>query len=297
MRPARLQAGALYMVGSALAFSVMTLLVKAAGQRLPSQEIVLARGIVSLALSYVLVRRAGVDVFGTNRRVLLARGTLGFLALSCVYYAATHLPLADATVLQYLNPAFTALLAAAFLGERFGPRLGIATAGSLAGMLLVAKPPFLLGHAVGLRPDVAAVLAGVSGALFSAGAYVLVRVLSRTEHPLVIVFYLPLVTVPGTLPLVVGDFVWPTGFDWPLLLGVGLATQAGQVWLTRGLVAEHAGRAMALSYLQIVFAALWGACFFREIPDAWTLAGAVLVVGSSLVVALERRPIADAAVR
>ena len=54
--------GARYMIVSAFAFSVMTLLVKLVGQRLPSQEIVAARAAVTLVLSYVALRRAGVPV-------------------------------------------------------------------------------------------------------------------------------------------------------------------------------------------------------------------------------------------
>ena len=96
---------------SAFAFSVMTLFVKLAGERIPSQEIVLARSLVSVALSFLLLRRAGVSPWGHDRRGLWLRGLTGYFALSCVYAAVTHLPLADATVIHYLNPAFTALLA------------------------------------------------------------------------------------------------------------------------------------------------------------------------------------------
>jgi drug/metabolite transporter (DMT)-like permease len=277
--------GSLYIVGSAFAFSVMTLLVKMAGERLPSQEIVLARAVVSLVLSYALLRRAAVSPWGRAPRLLVMRGLVGFLALSCVYYAVTHLPLAEATVIQYLNPAFTAVLAAAVLGERLGPALVTASGVSLLGVALVARPAFLFGGASpGLDPFAVAV--AVCGALFSAGAYVLVRRLSATEHPLVIVFYFPLVTVPATIPALWSQPVWPVGREWLVLLGVGCATQAGQVWVTRGLALEPASRATALSYLQILFATLWGAAFFGELPDPLSILGAGLIVGGTLAVGL-----------
>ena len=68
------------------------------------------------------------------------------------------------------------------------------------------------------------------------------------------------------------------GIEWLLLGGVGLATQLGQVSLTRGLQSEPAGRATAISYFQVVLAAGWGVLFFAEVPDAWTLAGALLIL-------------------
>ena len=280
--------GSLYMIGSALAFSVMTLLVKVAGQRLPSQEIVLARAVVSLVLSYALLRRAAINPWGRSRKLLVGRGVLGFLALSCVYYSVTHLPLAEATVIQYLNPAFTAVLAAFLLGESLGLPLLAASALSLLGVALVARPPFLFGAAMS-NLDPVAVGVALCGALLSSGAYVLVRRLSATEHPLVIVFYFPMVTVPATLPVLWSHAVWPAGWDWLVLLGVGCATQAGQVWLTRGLSLEPASRATALSYTQILFATVWGASFFGEMPDLFTMLGAVLIVGGTVMVGLLSR--------
>ena len=102
-----MQKGVGSMVLSALAFSLMTVFVKLAGERLPSQEIVVARAALSLALSWSLLRRAGISPWGNERRALWLRGLLGFAGLSCVFAAVTHLPLAEATVLQYLHPPIT----------------------------------------------------------------------------------------------------------------------------------------------------------------------------------------------
>jgi drug/metabolite transporter (DMT)-like permease len=275
------------MVASALCFSVMTALVKAAGQRLPSQEIVLARAAVALVLSWLLLRRAGVAPWGTRRGLLLLRGTFGFLGLTCVFYAVTHLPIAEATVIQYLHPVFTALLAAPFLGERAGRALVGGVALSLLGVAAVARPDALLAGAAGLDPM--ALAAAVGGAFFSGCAYVTVRKLSATEHPLVIVLYFPLVATPASIPAVLPVFVMPRGLEWLLLLGVGVFTQLGQVAITRGLQHEPAGRATALSYLQVPFAALWGVLFFAEVPDVWTLCGAALILGGTLLAIADAR--------
>ncbi len=284
MRPS----GAAYMVGSAFAFSIMTLLVKVAGARLPSQEIVFARAVVSLVLSYALLKHAGQPLWGKQRKLLFGRGLLGFAALSAVYYSVTHLPLAEAAVIQYLHPGFTAALAVLLLGERIGPRLLIGGLVSMAGVVLISGPAFLFGAGASSL-DPFAVGVAVLGAMLSAGAYVLVKRLSADEHPLVIVFYFPLVTVPATVPTMWNDAVMPQGWEWLVLSGVGLATQAGQVWLTRGIQLETASRATALSYLHIVFAACWGALFFGEIPGARAVAGALLVVSGTAAVAFDKR--------
>jgi drug/metabolite transporter (DMT)-like permease len=278
----RLSLGFRYIAASAFCFSVMSLLVKLAGQRLPVQQIVLIRSAISLVLSLAVLRAAGVHLWGSRRRLLLVRGVFGFLALSCFYYGVVHLPLADATVIQYTNPAFTALFAVWVLREPVGLREAAAVVAALAGVVLIARPAFLFGGG-GLDPFAAGV--ALAGAILSGGSYVTVRKLAATEHALVIVFYYALVSTLGSLPGAAAVAIMPTTIEWGLLIGVGISTQLGQIWLTRGLREERAGRAMTVGYLQVLFAAVWGVLFFADVPGWYSLAGALLIVGGTLLVA------------
>ncbi len=273
------------MVASAFAFAVMTALVKHLGEHLPSQEIVLIRAILTLFLSLAWLRHKGVSPWGVQRPLLLLRGLFGFLALSCVYFAVTHLPLAEATVLQYMHPLLTSLLALRFLREGMRASTLVSCAASLLGVVLVTRPDVLFGRH-GADLDTLAVLIALGGALSSSFAYVVVRRLSTTDDPNVIVLYFPLVAVPLSVPVIATELVVPSPWDWPALVGVGISAQLGQVWLTHGLKHETAGRATAVSYTQVVFAALLGIAFFGEIPTGWTLAGALLILASTLLVAL-----------
>ena len=272
------------MVASALSFSLMGVCVKQVGGRIPAAEVVFARAIISVALSWWLLRRAGISPWGKRRWLLIWRGAIGTAALLCVYAALAALPLASATVLQYLYPPFTALLAWLMLGERIGKRVVAAMALGWLGVLLVAQPGGSM--ALAWQP----VLIAVAGALFTALAYVSVRSLGQSEHPLVIVFYFPLVALPLSLPLVTLDPVLPTPMEVLWLLGVGLFTQLGQVYLTRSLMALPAARATAISYVQVVFAGGWGWLLFGEAIDAWTIAGAALVLAATLVSLSHRQP-------
>jgi drug/metabolite transporter (DMT)-like permease len=269
------------MVVSALSFSLMGVCVKQVGGRIPVAEVVFARAIVSVALSWWLLHRAGIPAWGKRRWLLIWRGAIGTAALVCVYAALAALPLAAATVLQYLYPPFTALLAWLMLGEPIGKRVLAAMALGWLGVLLVAQPAGLLqgGATLALVP----VLIAVAGALFTAFAYVSVRSLGTSEHPLVIVFYFPLVALPLSLPLVALNPVLPTPAELLWLIGVGVFTQLGQVYLTRSLTALPAARATAISYVQVLFAGGWGWLLFGESIDSWTIAGAGLVLAATLV--------------
>ncbi|MFM7453347.1 MAG: DMT family transporter, partial [Cyanobium sp.] len=277
----------LAMVASALSFSLMGVCVKQVGSRIPAAEVVLVRALVSVVLSWLLVRRAGISPWGQRRGLLVLRGAIGSVALLCVYIALTELPLASATVLQYTYPTFTALLAWLVLGEPIGRRVLLAVLVGWTGVLLVARPGQLLGAAGSLAGATTlagpAVLIAVAGAFCTALAYVSVRSLARSEHPLVIVFYFPLVAVPLSLPLVLLNPVWPTPLELLWLLGVGVFTQLGQVFLTSSLVALPAARATAISYVQVAFAGIWGWLLFGELVDGWTVAGAALVLAATLI--------------
>lgn len=273
-----------YMTVSALGFSAMSALVKKLSEQLPTGEIVLARAVVTLVLSYMLILRADLSPWGTHRGKLIFRGLLGFSALGCYYLSLARLDLAEATTLQNTTPLVTALLAWWILDERVGWGAAIAIACGLGGVVLVVHP-------TGGGADPSGVAVAVIGAALSATAYVTVRQLSRTEHPLVIVFYFPLVATPLAIPWAAAHFVWPDANQWLMLVAIGITTQIGQVFLTLGLSIERAGRAMSIGYLQICFAIVWQVLVFGKQPAAATFAGAALIIAGTLAVsATERRP-------
>jgi drug/metabolite transporter (DMT)-like permease len=274
------------MVGAAFFFSLMSLLVKALGQTLLTQEIVLFRSLVVMVLSWVWLRRRAIPEWGNRRGLLLLRSLFGFGALSCFYYACIHLPLADATVLQFTNPIFTAFLAAGLLGESMGAGTFALSLLSLGGVVLVARPAFLFGT-LAAPLDHYAVGIALAGALFSASAYVTIRVLRATENPMVIVFQFAFFSTLAAVPTALPGFRVPDGREVLLLLAAGATTYLGQTFLTHGLIRERAGRATAIGYVQIVFAALWGLLFFGEMPTPLSIAGAALIVASTIRLAGE----------
>lgn len=263
-------------------FSVMALLVRLAGRRLSSMEIVLMRGLMTLALSWWALDRAGISPWGTQRKLLVFRGALGSMALLCYFYSILHLPLGEATLIQNMNPVFATLLAAYVLHEHLRAPEVICLVASLIGVLFIAHPAPLFG-APSAPTNPMALMIALGGAFFSGSAYTLVRKMRATEHPFVVVFYLPLLSVPISLPFAFANWKWPNVNEWLILIGVGVTTQLAQVNMTRGLQLERTARATTTGYLQVAFAVVWGAVILGEIPDVWTLLGATIIIGSTLV--------------
>lgn len=270
----------LALVAAAFSFSLMSVCVKQLHGRLPVAEVVLARALLSVLLSAWLVRRSGVSPRGRRPGLLAMRGLIGTAALFAVVEALMRLPLAAATVIQYLYPSVTSLLAWGLLKERPQRLLFLALPIGWLGVALVAMPAGSWGP-VGLPPS--GVVAALIGAVLTALAYVSVRELARTEHPQVIVLWFPLLSIPVCLPLVLQAPVLPTGVEFGWLVGVGLFTQLGQIGLTHGLVRLPAARATTISYAQVGFAALWGWLLFGEGLQPSLLAGAALILLSMVL--------------
>lgn len=276
------------MVVGAFWFSVMSALVKLAGRTIPSMEIVFFRGLFTLGLSYWMVRRAGiVPVLGRNRRLLVQRGVLGAAALACFLFSLTHLPLGEATLIQYMNPVFAILVAHWWFGERMGRGEWVALSAALAGVLLITRPALLFGGAASGIPAGHALIA-LMGAAFSGSAYATIRQMPA-ERPEVVVLYLPLMSVPMSLPFIASDWHAPTSREWLLLIGIGLATQLAQTSMTKGLQVERTARATTVGYVQILFAGAWGVLFFGESITWWTAAGAFIVLAGMLSLVLVHR--------
>ncbi|USD66362.1 DMT family transporter [Vibrio sp. SCSIO 43136] len=274
--------GVRFMLLSALSFALMTACVKLVSTHgIPVFEIVAARALVSLLISYVDVKRKGISPWGNNKKLLFARGVAGSLALVCVYYSVTTLPLAEATILQYLHPVFTAFLALFFLKEKIQSSTIACIIFSLLGLVAIVSPNLGLDAAQQLPSlSIAAALAGAFG---SGVAYVIVRKLSNTEDSSVIIMYFPLVALPLSLVMLGDDFVMPNLEALILLIFVGIFTQGGQVGLTKAMKTDSASKATAYSYVQVVFSILFGWLIFSEVPSLWTWIGGCLIITGALI--------------
>lgn len=278
--PAR--SGVLPMLASSACFALMNLFVRWTG-RIPVQEQILFRALVTLVIIGVSLRLQGVSLRGGNRKLLIARGLAGTIALLAYFWTLQRMPLATAVTLQHLSPVFTILISAALLGER--PRAVQLPFFALAflGVILVRGPE--------TQVEVLDVAIGVLSALFAGLAYNLVRMLRSTDAPEVVVFWFPLVSLPIVGPWSVATWVTPSPREVFGLLMVGLLTTAGQVFLSIGYQRSQAREVSFLNYLGIIYAMFLGWFVFHETPALHTLAGAALIiVGLVVSTRIARRP-------
>jgi drug/metabolite transporter (DMT)-like permease len=235
----------IYMLTSVLGFALMNLTVKYL-DRLPATELVLFRSIVSLSLSLFFLRRKKISPWGNQKIYLVARGIFGVAALSMFFYTLQKLPIGSAVTLQYLSPIFTALFGIFILKEKVKWWQWVFFALSFAGIAVIK----------GFQTEISPLLffLGLGSAICAGLAYNFIRKVKNTDHPLVVVFYFPLIATPVMAIFSLFNWVRPEGWEWALLLLMGILTQIAQINMTKALQMVEANEITGLKYLGVIFA-------------------------------------------
>ncbi|MBI1183009.1 EamA family transporter [bacterium] len=250
-------------------------------QHIPSLEVVFFRSLVTLLITWVLLKRRRLNPWGNDKKLLILRGVAGFVGLTFYIYTVQRISLASAVTIQYLSPIFAAIFAIFLLKDRLRWVQWLFFAGAFGGVMLIK----------GYDPtvDTHLLLLGILSAVGSALAYNFISMLKGKDDPLVIVFYFPLVTIPIIGPLMLSGFVWPSPFEWLMLLATGVFTQFAQVFMTRAYQLEKVSNISILTYLGTIYALIIGTVFFDESYSWQALAGMALIVVSIIASLLYKR--------
>jgi len=264
---------ALFMSAAAFFLSLVPLAVKLvpAEAGIPTSEKLVARGIVAVTVTFVLLKKRGESLVSGKPDLLFLRSALGTTGMVLYFYALERLPLADTVTINKLSPFFVLLFSWMFLKEKLKKVQIAAILTAFTGVALVAGP-----SGISLS---GAVIPALASAVFAGAAYTTLRALRKYDSPLRVVFWFSLLTVVVFLPGTIAGGVIPAGKAvlFPLL-GIGLAGVFGQVLMTTAYRHAPGGRVAIYGYLSVVFSVIWQIAFFREVPSVFVLAGALLVM-------------------
>ena len=250
-------------------FTLMKVFVKLV-PHIPAIEIILFRSVISLVISVFYLRKQKVSIWGNNKPVLILRGLAGATALITYFSLLQQIPLATASTLQYLAPIFTAILGIFLVREHVKPIQWLFFGISFGGVMMV--------QGFDSRISITHLIMGIGASVCMGLAYNFIRMLKTSEHPLVIIFYFPLVMLPvaGGWSAVV--WVQPSGVDWAILILVGLCTQVAQFFMTKSYQAEELSKVSILNYIGIVYALGFGWLIFEESFNFMTYLGMGMVL-------------------
>lgn len=249
---------------------------------IPPVEIILFRSVISFVISFAGIKALGISPWGNNKALLVLRGAAGALALMLYFLLIQQIPLATTYTLLYLAPVFTTILGIYFVKEKVLPIQWVFFLFSMAGVLMVTGFDF--------RVEPLHLLIGVISSVSSAVAYNVIRKLKTTEHPLVIILYFPLVTLP--IAAIYSYFIWidPVGWQWFWLIMVGIFTQFAQYFMTKAYQQEELSVISSLTYLGIVYGLGFGFLFGEHFNFLTYLGMACVILGVIMNVFWKRSP-------
>lgn len=292
MPEARPFIGILLMLGAGLCFAALDATSKHLTQTFSVPMLVWARYTVHFVLMVIfLAPSMRAKLIATQRpvaltaRALMLVGTTGF-AMAGI----SIMPLAESTAFLFVTPFVVVILATSLLKESVSAGRWIAVAAGLAGALLIARP----GGALSVRGIILMSLAAACYAIYQ----VQTRQMSVTESTVTMLFYTALV---GTVSMsLAAPLYWGGPMPDPLqaltIASLGIYGGTGHLLMTRAFRHAPASTLSPFLYAQLIWATLLGWIFYAHLPDLLSVAGMIVIVGSSLSIALtERLRQADAA--
>lgn len=204
----------------------------------------------------------------------LQRGVLFITGSVLIVWSFAKLPLATAITMLYVSPIFMVILSVPLLGERISRHRWVAVIGGFAGVLIIMRP--------GSAGFEWALLLPLTAAMVNALRDVVTRRLSRTETSIAILFWSNIILMAGgfmTLPMGWAPVSTQDAF-W--FLAAGIFNGSAHFCIIEALRTGEASALAPIRYTALLWAALLGFLVWGEVPELWLLAGAAVIVCSSL---------------
>ncbi len=259
-------------------FSFMTFFVRLAGD-LPTMQKVFFRNAFALiiAIATLIIKKERFEIKKEFASDILYRCLFGTTGVIANFYAIDRLALADANMLNKLSPFFAILISIPILKEKPSKTDVFATVIAFVGALFIIRPT------PGNMEFVPALI-GLYGGFGAGTAYVFVRRATKkgAATPVIVICF-SLFSCLFTLPFIVLAYVHMSVMQLLILIMAGLSAAVGQFAITSAYKYAPARSLSVFDYLQVIFAALWGILFFREVPTVMSITGYVIIIGVAVI--------------
>ena len=258
-----------YMIFSVIAFALMNAVVKYL-KEFNVYQIVFFRSIGTLVFTIPLILKYKIPILGTNKKLLITRGVLGVISLTCFFESLNYLAVGTAVSLRYTSPIFAVIFALILLKEKIKPLQWLLFVLAFVGVLII--------KGFGNDVNTIGLLLVISSAIILGLIFVVIRKIGDKEHPLVIINYFMV------LAFLFGGFmsinIWkqPELTQWMLLLSLGVFGYIGQLYMTKAFQSHETNVVAPLKYLEVVFTIIIGVSWFGEVYNLISLFGILLIL-------------------
>lgn len=268
--------GILLLLIAIFTFTMMDAMGKHLSQTYHPIQVVWARFVINLAIVLLVFAPRLRRTVVTGRPVVqIFRGLTQLASILLFFTSLQFIGLAEATAIMDINPVLITLGAAVFLGERIGIRRILGILAALCGALIVIRPGAGVFHPAAILPLI--------GAFTYASGAILTRI-ARSDSTATSVLWSAM--VGSVLASLAVPFFWQPiapGDLWAFVL-LGLFGTVAQALLIRAFALAEAGAIAPFGYTGLIWAGLWGWLIWGNLPDLWTVTGALIIVGAGLYV-------------
>uniref|UniRef100_UPI0040478EE9 DMT family transporter n=1 Tax=Mariniflexile sp. TaxID=1979402 RepID=UPI0040478EE9 len=258
-----------YMIISALAFSVMNIIVKELSE-VNSYEIVFFRSLSSLFFTFGYLIKNKIPMVSSNNKLMVLRSLAGAFSMLLFFMSLKYLSVGTAVSLRYIAPIFAAIFAVFLLKEKIKALQWLFFVISFVGVIVLKGLDTQIDSFGLILVLLAAVLSGL--------VYIIINKIGNSEHPVVVVNYFMVVaTILGGV-LSIPHWVTPKGTEWLYLFSLGAFGYYGQLYMTKAFQNAATNLMAPLKYIEVVFTVILGAVLFNEIYTFWSLLGMALII-------------------
>lgn len=211
----------------------------------------------------------------------IKRSVFGWSGISCLFAAATLIPLADAYAISFLSVIITMALSVFFLGEVVGIKRWGAALISLLGAVIIARPGTSAFHPAALLAVLSAVLIGSEA--------ILVKKLSGREKPIRILTINNAIGAAISSLVVSFFWVWPTHPQWVAMVAIGVVMMLAQYCNIEAMKRSDASFITPFWYGAPVFAAIYDYLLFKQVVSSWSVVGITLIIIGGIVISYRER--------
>jgi len=272
----------LLVIAAVVLFSLSDVLAKLLRESLPAVEIAWLRYVTFAGLAAVLAARGRFAGLWPRRPGLQILRGLAVLGSAVLFITGLgYLPVAEATAINFVSPAFITALSIPFLGEAVGVRRWAAVLVGLLGVVIVIRP-----GAGAVQPAAAFPLLT---ALCWAVAIIATRRMGTSERAETTLLWTALIGLAVLTAWVPFDFVPPGARQIGIGLVLGVCASVGQYLVILAYGRAQASMLAPFSYVQLLSSTAIAYSVFGTIPDRVTLLGAAVIVLSGLYTAHRER--------
>tara|TARA_B100000530_G_scaffold181335_1_gene114672 strand:- start:541 stop:1398 length:858 start_codon:yes stop_codon:yes gene_type:complete len=267
----------LLMIGAVFCFASMDATAKYLMKEIGPAQTIWARYTVQAVIVTVLILPK-INVYGRTNypKLQFLRSVALMMATTLFFFAFSKLGLAEASAIFNISPVLITLGAFLFLREQIGPRRLIGIIVSLLGALIIIRPGTGVFSIYALLP--------LGAAIFYSTYSLATRFVGTDESPWTSLFYS---AIFGAICYSIYiAFYWNPMSNNAILLTIiiGLFGTAGHICLIRALTLGEASLVAPFIYINLLFTTTWGFVLFGNLPDFWTIVGALIIVAAGIYV-------------